>query len=110
MHLLHDFKAGVCLVLGSFHGVGAVVPRELLRSAAELVATLGAQRVPPSHGELQPILHFLAHDDLLGVVVVESHRVLAVFTFKFNLPNLGEILFCCHSFLYDLCVPQDTSY
>ena len=51
-HLLHEFKTGVHLVLGSLHGIGRVVPRESLRTAAELVATFGAQRVPPGHGEL----------------------------------------------------------
>ena len=51
-HLLHELKARVHLVLGSLHGISRVVPRESLRAAAELVATFGAQRVPPGHGEL----------------------------------------------------------
>ena len=96
-HLLHEFKTGVHLVLGSLHGISRVVPRESLRAAAELVTALGAQRVPPGHGELQPFAHFLAHDDLVGVVIAERHGVLTLFTFKLNLSYARKILFCCHN-------------
>ena len=96
-HLLHELEAGIHLVLGSLYGISIAVPRELLRSATELVATFCTECVPPSHRELQTVLHLLAHDHLFGIVITECHRVLTFFTFKFNLSYTRKILFCCHN-------------
>ena len=95
--LLHDLEACVSLLLGNSYGIGAVVPREGLGAATELVAAFCAESVPPSHCETQPILHGLAHDHFVLVIVVEGHRVLAVLAFKLNLSNVRKILFS-HSF------------
>ena len=57
---LHDFEACVGFVLRCLHGIGGGVPGELLCAAAELVAAFGAQCVPPCHGKLEPVFHFLA--------------------------------------------------
>ena len=95
-HFLHEFKAGVHFVLGSLNLVSLTVPGEFLCSATELVTTFCAKSVPPCHGELQPFAHFLTHDYFIGIVITECHRVLALFTFEFNLSYSGKILFCCH--------------
>ena len=89
-HFLHDFKAGIHFVFGTFQGGGSFVPGEFLRSAAELVASFGTEGVPPSHREAQPIFHFFAVDDFLGVVVTESHRVFTLFSFKFDFSYLRK--------------------
>jgi len=74
--LLHDLEACVHLVLGPLESGSALVPGEGLGAAAELVAALGAEGVPPCQGELQPVLHLLAGYDLLGVIVMKCKRVL----------------------------------
>ena len=97
--LLHDFEAGVSLLLGDCHGVLALVPGELLRSSAELVAALGAQCVPPCHGEFQPFLHGLAQHYALSVIVTIRHRIVRFRAFELDLPDVGEIFLCCHFFV-----------
>ena len=95
---LHDFEACVSLVLSSLYLVGVSFPGELLRAASELVAAFSAQRVPPSHGEFQPVFHLLSHYHSFGVIITESQRVLAFYTFEFDFTDTRKILFCCHSF------------
>ncbi len=94
--LLHDFKTSISLLLCNCHGI-AFVPGELLGAATELVAAFSAKCVPPCHGKLQPILHFLTEHYLLSIVVTIGERILAVLTFKLNFTDLGKILFCCHN-------------
>ena len=91
---LHDLEASVHLVLGALYGILCLVPLIGASLATELVGRSLAQRVPPCHGELQPIFHLLAHYDLLGVIIVECHRVLAFSSLEGNLTNLWKILFC----------------
>ena len=55
-HFLHEFKAGIHLILGSLHLIGITVLREFLCSAAKLITALGTQRMPPCHSKLQPVL------------------------------------------------------
>ena len=75
-HLLHEFETGIHLGLGTLHRACGLVPRELLGAHTELVATLGAERMPPRHRETEPILHLAAHNHTLGLIVMECHRVL----------------------------------
>ena len=93
--LLHDLKTGVHLVLGPLDGGRTLVPGEMLGAGAELVAALGAERVPPGHGELEPVFHLAAGDDALGLIVVERKRILGLLPFKRDLSKSGEILFHC---------------
>ncbi len=101
---LHDLEACVSTLLCSCHHVGSLVPGELLCAATELVATLCAKSVPPSHGEFQPFLHRFAEHDTLCVIVAESHRVVALGPLKLDLADLGKILFLFH------CIKDVLSY
>ncbi len=74
--LLHDFETSVSLILCDFNGISTFVPWELLSTTTELVATFCTECVPPCHSEAKPILHWLAHDHLLGVIVMECHWIL----------------------------------
>ena len=95
--LLHDLEAGVRLGLGTAVRALALVPLIAAGLAAEGVAGGLAQGVPPGHGELEPILHLLAADDLLGIVIMESEGVLGLRTLEFDFPNTREVLFVCHN-------------
>ena len=96
-HFLHEFETGIHFVFCSLHGVVVAIPRELFSTASKLVAAFCTESVPPCHSELQPVFHLFTIDHLLSIVVTECHRVLALFTFKFNLSYSGKILFCCHN-------------
>ena len=74
--LLHDLEACIHLVLCPFDCSCTLVPREGLGAAAELVCALSAEGVPPGHGELEPVLHLLAGNYLLRIVITECKRVL----------------------------------
>ena len=93
-YLLHELEARVHLVLGSLQWLCGGIPGEVLGASAKLVTTLGTQRMPPRHGEAQPVLHLLAHDDLIRVVVAECHGVSTLASFVLNLTDSGEKFFC----------------
>jgi len=97
---LHDLEAGICLGAGAAVGALAFVPLVGTGLAAEGVSGSLSQGVPPSHGELEPVLHGLAADDALGLIVMECKGVLALSSLEGNLADCGEILFC-HNFLCD---------
>ena len=96
-HLLHELEACVHFCLGALDGACRRVPREGLGAAAELVAALGAEGVPPCHREFEPILHFFALHDLFGIVVAERHRVFRILAFEFDLFHRGKVACCCHN-------------
>ena len=52
------------------------VPRTLGGAGAERIDQLLIERVPPSDAETQPILHLLAGNNLVGIVVMESQTLL----------------------------------
>ena len=70
--------------------VGAVFPRPHGAAGAERVAAHAAEGVPVAHGEAQVLLHRLAFDHLVRVVVPEGERVLRVGAFVFDLGDVGE--------------------
>ena len=96
-HFLHELETSIHFILGSLQFIGITVPGEVFRSAAELVATLCTECMPPCHRELQPIFHLLAHDYFFRIVVAECHRILTFFAFEFDFSYSGKILFCCHN-------------
>ena len=68
--------------------------------ALEACGEKTTQCVPPCHSESQPILHFFTINYLLCIIITECHRVLTIFTFKFNLFNSRKKFFCCHNSCY----------
>ncbi len=60
--------------------------------AAVRVAAGAAERVPPADGEPQVVLHGLAFDQLVGVVVLEGEGTLGVGTFIVNGADLRKKL------------------
>ena len=91
--LPHEFETRVHLGFRALDRTCGLVPREGFGAAAELVAAFGAEGVPPRHRETEPILHLAAFHDFFGVIVTESHRVLRLRAFEFDLSHGGEILF-----------------
>ena len=91
--LLHDFKAGIHLVLGTLQGVLGFVPFIGTGLSAKLVSAGLSQGMPPGDGKLEPVFHLLAHDHAFGIIVVERHHILALGTLIRDLANLGKILF-----------------
>ena len=100
---IHYFKTGIHFILCTLNGISSFVPLVATSLTTELVSTCTAERVPPSHSELQPILHFLSHHDLFRLVVVESHYILTVLSFERNLTGKREILFS-HNCLVIKCL------
>ena len=49
--------------------------------------------MPPGHSKLEPVFHFLTHDDALGIIIVERHHILALGSLKRDFANLRKILF-----------------
>ena len=96
-HLLHELKASIHLILGCLYRASCTIPWECLCTATELVCTLCAECVPPSHRELEPLSHCLAEDYLVCVIVTESHRVSALLAFELDLTDTREKFFCCHN-------------
>ena len=68
-------RVGACT--GEGHGVGRK-PRALEGPAAERIAAVPDETVPPRNGEAQMVLHPPAHDDLVGVVMAEGEVVLRI--------------------------------
>ena len=99
-HFLHEFETCIHFIFSSFYGCCSVIPRERFGRTAELVATLCAQSVPPSHGEFQPVFHFFAQYLFFRIVVTVSHRVFTLFTFEFNFSYTGKIFFLFHNDIY----------
>ena len=90
---LHDLESRIGFVFGDLQSVCPFIPRELLRSASELVAAFRTEGVPPSHSETHPLFHCFTGYDALSVIVVKRHRVLGLRAFKLDLTDLREILF-----------------
>ena len=97
-HFLHKFEACIHFVFSSLYLVRISFPWEVLSTATKLVSSFSAQCVPPSHRKFQPVFHLLAHYYFFCIIITESHRVFAFYTFEFNFTNTGKILFCCHSY------------
>ncbi len=93
---LHHLEAGVGFLLGYGHGVGAFVPWELLGACAKLVASFGAQCVPPCHCEFEPFLHGLAEDDTLGVVVAVCEGIERACTLILDFSYRRKVFFLSH--------------
>ena len=98
---LHDFEAGVGLGTGTAVGALAFVPGIAAGLSAEGVGRCLTQRVPPGHGKLEPLLHGLAHDYAVSVIIMECKRILAFCSLEGNLSDGGKILFY-HNLLIDI--------
>ena len=76
------------------------VPRTVSGAGAERIDELLIEGVPPGDAEAQPILHLLAGDDAVGVVVMEGQALLrsllATDVFDLvNIPQTHGLLLCC---------------
>ena len=96
--LIHNLETSVHLVLSALNGVICLVPLVAAGLSAKRISTGLSKYVPPSHSELQPVLHLLSHHDLFGLVIVESHYILTVLSLERNFTGKRKILFC-HNFL-----------
>ena len=98
--LLEELEGVVDLGQGLILSIGVLaVPRTLGGAGAERIDQLLIERVPPSDAETQPILHLLAGNNLVGIVVMESQTLLRpLFTTDirnlFNIPQTHGLLLC----------------
>ena len=91
--LLHDLEPGIHLIFRPLDRIRGLVPLIFPGLATELVAAGLAESVPPSHGEFQPILHPLAKNNTVRLIIMESQRALALRSLEGDLSDLREILF-----------------
>ena len=86
--LLHELEGDADALDRHLDGVGAVLPRPHGAAGAERVAARAAEGVPVGDGEAQVLLHRLAFDLLVGVVVAEAERVGRIGAFVADLAGL----------------------
>ena len=91
---LKHFKGHVRLYTSALHIV-LWVPRPLKGLATEGVTTLPGEGVPVSHCKTQVLFHSFTHKNLIGIIVVEGHWVIAVWPLKRCLINALKKL--CHT-------------
>ena len=98
--LLEELEGVVDLGQSLILSIGVLaVPRTLGGAGAERIDQLLIERVPPSDAKTQPILHLLAGNNLVGIVVMESQTLLrSLFTTDirnlFDIPQTHGLLLC----------------
>src|SRR5207253_9780068 len=75
---------------GHVDRVGAVFPRPHRASRSERVAARAPERVPVADGEAQVLLHRLAFDFFVRIVMAETERVDGVRALVTNLANFRK--------------------
>ena len=103
--LLHELERHAGAVLGVLDRVGAVFPGPHGAAGAERIGARAAERVPVDDAEPQVVLHRLAADLFVGVVVAKRQRVLALGTFETDALDFGK---CGHGKLivdWEKCLP-----
>ena len=89
--LLEELEGVVDLGQGLVLRIGILaVPRTLGGAGAERIDELLVESVPPCDAETQPVLHLLAGNDLVGIVVMESKTLLRPL-FATDVRNLIDI-------------------
>ena len=75
--LLEELESVIDLGQGLVLRIGVLAtPRTLGGAGAERINKLLVEGVPPSNAEAQPILHLLAGDDLVSIVIMESQTLM----------------------------------
>src|SRR5712664_263675 len=87
---LEEVERRLGLQARRFHGVGRSHPRTTEGGGAEGIGTGPAEGVPPADGEPELLLHALAEDLAILVVVPERERVGALRSFVTDGLDLGE--------------------
>ena len=77
--LLEQLEGVVDLGQSLVHRIGVLVVRAVRGAGAERINQFLVEGVPPSNAEAQPILHLLAGNDLVGIVVMEGEVFLRSF-------------------------------
>ena len=72
---MHNLKTGIHLGFGMSHGTFFCTKGLVSGVTAEHIGAAGTEVVPPCHGEGQMLLHGLAHDDTVGIVILKSEGV-----------------------------------
>ena len=88
--LLKKFNEHPRAVLGILHIVRARFPRAHCCAGAEWIIAHPAHGVPIGDAEAQVVLHGLAFDYLVGVVMLEGQRIFGIRAFVFNRLNVRE--------------------
>ena len=102
--LLEELEGIVNLGQGLILSIGVLaVPRTLGGTSTKRIDQLLIERVPPSDAEAQPVLHLLAGNNLVGIVIMESQTLLRSL-FATDIRNLFDIpqthgLLLCYWFL-----------
>ncbi len=75
--LLQELEGDSDALLGHLDAVGAIFPGANGTAGTERISTLTPEGVPVGDGEAEPVVHGLAVDDFVSLVVLEAERVLA---------------------------------
>ena len=90
--LRHELERHVDPIERVLDRIGSVVPGAVQCWRAERVRTGPAEGVPVADGEPEQVLHRLAFDHLIRVVVLEGEIVLAVRPLVLDLRDFGEVV------------------
>ena len=91
---LKHFKGHVRFDASTLHVV-LWVPRPFKGLATKGVTALPSKGVPVSHCKTQVLFHSFAHDNLIRIIVVEGHWIIAVWSLKGYFFNALKKL--CHA-------------
>jgi hypothetical protein len=90
--LLQELEGDTDSLLGHLDAVGAIFPRADGTAWAKRISALTTEGMPVGDGEAEPVVHRLAFDDLIRLVVLEAERVLAGGAFVGDLGgHFGEV-------------------
>ena len=82
-----EIESRIHLDLRLLHRIGDTVPRETMGAASELIAAVGAERMPVSDRETKVFFHGLARHDPVLVVPAKRQRIFRIGPF---VPDLAE--------------------
>ncbi|MPN23134.1 hypothetical protein SDC9_170521 [bioreactor metagenome] len=96
LRFFHELKRRVDARLGAENVIRRFVPGAIDGGATEWIVAAIGKRMPPTHRKAQMMLHRLAGDDLIRIIILKRKRVLALRTFVCDSADLIKI---CHSAL-----------
>ena len=89
---LHELNARIHLCLCMRHRAGLCAERLVRRARAEHIYAHGTEIVPPCHCERKVLLHRLAEDHALRIIVFERQTIFTVSALVFDLRDIREKL------------------
>eukprot|EP00958_Prasinococcus_capsulatus_P025910 scaffold4493_cov390-Prasinococcus_capsulatus_cf.AAC.3 len=92
LYLLQELKISTHALISVAERFAPVVPRKATSSYSKGIAAVTTERVPKCHRKAEPLLHRLAKDDLVLVIVPEGVWVLALGALVLDVWDCSEIV------------------